>query len=159
VAVRNGPTYTQVLVPDEGPPVVAELAARVGGGHDAELCRAAVGVDLNTLAISAALGERIRRQRVAPQARADGACVRFLVAPPGELRAVGGLNDAFALPGVRGIRIYRRTGHVFGPLRRGSDRAGAILVVGESAEAALERADEAASLIRFDVVNAGTEVA
>jgi hypothetical protein len=40
---------------------------------------------------------------------------------------------------------------VFGPLRRGADRAGAILAVGDNAEDALAAADEAARLIRFDV--------
>jgi biotin carboxylase len=159
VGIETGPTYTQVLVPEDGAPLVGELAARLGGGHDAELCRVSVGVDLNSLAIDAALGERIPRQRLAPKARAEGSCVRFLVAPRGELRGVSGLEQAFSTEGVRGIRIYRRPGHVFGPLRRGSDRAGAILATGESAEDALERADEAARSIRFDVVQAGTEVA
>jgi biotin carboxylase len=160
VGVREGPTYTQVLVPDDGGvPVVGELAARLGGGHDAELCRAAVGVDLNELAIAAALGEPLRRQQVAPKARAGGACVKFLVAPRGLLRGVGGLEEAFALDGVLGIRVYRRAGHAFGTLRRGSDRAGAILAVGDDAEAALERAEEAANLIRFDVADEGAEVA
>jgi biotin carboxylase len=149
-----------VLVPDDGGvPVVGELAARLGGGHDAELCRAAVGVDLNELAIAAALGEPLRRQQVAPKARAGGACVKFLVAPRGLLRGVGGLEEAFALDGVLGIRVYRRAGHAFGTLRRGSDRAGAILAVGDDAEAALERAEEAANLIRFDVADEGAEVA
>ena len=37
-------------------PYVVEVAARLGGGHDAELCRAATGVDLNDLALSFALG-------------------------------------------------------------------------------------------------------
>ena len=58
VGVQDGPTYTQVLVGEDGP-VVGELAARLGGGHDAELCEAALGVDLNGLAIAAALGEEI----------------------------------------------------------------------------------------------------
>jgi len=159
VDVADGPTYTQVLVPEEGRPLVGELAARLGGGHDAELCRVAVGVDLNGLALDAALGEPVSRPRLAPQARAEGACIRFLVAPEGELRGVEGLEQAFAREGVRGIRIYRRAGHVFGPLRRGSDRAGAIMAVGDSPEDALRRADEAARLIRFDIVEAGTEVA
>jgi biotin carboxylase len=151
VGVRNGPTYTQVLVPEEGPPVVGELAARLGGGHDAELCRAAVGVDLNELTVAAALGEPVRRQQLAPRARAGGACIRFLVAPQGELHGVDGLEQAFGLDGVLGIRVYRRRGHVFGPLRRGADRAGAILAVGDTAQDALDLADEAARLIRFDV--------
>ena len=150
LGIAEGPTYTQVLVSDDGA-VVGELAARLGGGHDAELCRAALRVNLNQLAISAALGEQIQRNRVAPQARVGGACVRFLVPPPGELRRVSGLKDAFESEGVRGIRIYRKPGHVFGPLRSGADRAGAILVVGDSAEQALARADRAKDLVRFEV--------
>ena len=37
VGMRDGPSYTQVLVGQDGPRV-GELAARLGGGHDAELC-------------------------------------------------------------------------------------------------------------------------
>jgi len=151
LGITSGPTYTQVLVTGDRGGYVGELAARLGGGHDAELCRAALGVDLNGAAIDAALGEPLRRQQLAPKARVGGACVKFLVAPAGQLQGVEGLQDAFASEGVVGIRIYRRRGHVFEPLRRGSDRAGAILAVGDSAEKALARADAAAASIRFEV--------
>ena len=56
---RRGRRYTQVRLGPDGPRVV-EVAARLGGGHDAELCRAALGVDLNALALAAALGEAVR---------------------------------------------------------------------------------------------------
>jgi biotin carboxylase len=150
LGIEDGPTYTQVLVSEDGA-VVGELAARLGGGHDAELCRAALRVNLNQLAIAAALGEPIPPNRLAPQARVGGACIRFLVAPAGELRTVSGLKAAFETDGVRGIRIYRKSGHVFGPLRSGADRAGAILAVGSSADEALARADRAKRLVRFEV--------
>jgi biotin carboxylase len=150
VGIENGPSYTQVLVGPDGPRV-GELAARLGGGHDAELCRVALGVDLNGAAISAALGEEVPPPALAPVARVGGACVRFLVAPPGELREVTGVEEAFAEEGIRGIRIYRRPGHRFGELRRGADRAGAILAVGETREEALDRAARAEAMIRFEV--------
>ncbi len=150
VGIQNGPSYTQVLIGPEGPRV-GELAARLGGGHDAELCRVALGVDLNGAALSAALGQDVPPASLAPVARVGGACVRFLVAPPGELREVTGVEEAFAADGIRGIRIYRRPGHVFGELRRGADRAGAVLAVGDSREEALERAAKAETMIRFEV--------
>jgi biotin carboxylase len=150
VGIEAGPSYTQVLVGPEGARV-GELAARLGGGHDAELCRVALGVDLNGAALSAALGEDVPSSALAPVAQVGGACVRFLVAPPGELREVTGIEDAFALEGIRGIRIYRRPGHRFGELRRGADRAGAILAVGDSRGEALERASRAEAMIRFEV--------
>jgi hypothetical protein len=43
---------------------------------------------------------------------------------------------------------------VFGPLRRGGDRAGAVLAVGASREEALERAGRAAERIRFVTADA-----
>jgi biotin carboxylase len=150
VGIENGPSYTQVLVGPDGPRV-GELAARLGGGHDAELCRVALGVDLNGAALSAALGEEVPPASLAPVAKVGGACVRFLVAPPGELREVTGVQEAFALEGIRGIRIYRRPGHRFGGFRRGADRAGAVLAVGDSPEEALDRAAQAEATIQFEV--------
>jgi hypothetical protein len=50
--------------------------------------------------------------------------------------------------------VYREPGHVFGPFRRGADRAGAIIADGDSRDEALERADRAAALIRFQVSGA-----
>ena len=148
LGVEHGPTTAQVLLGDEEP-LLAKLSARVGGGHDAELCRAALGVDLNDLAVAAALGEEVQPQQLVAVAGVGGACVRFLVAPPGELREVRGVAEAFSVDGVRGIRVYRKQGHVFRRLRRASDRAGAILATGETLEEALGAADRAAARIRF----------
>ena len=151
--IENGPTYTQILATAEGPRVV-ELAARLGGGHDAELCRAALQVDLNELAMSAALGEEIDETLLVPRARAGGACVRFLVAPPGPLADVRGSEEASALDGIELVLVYRRPGFIFTPLRRGSDRAGAVVAVGESRAGAVSRAAAAAELIRFEIADA-----
>lgn len=149
LGITDGPTYTQILAGPEGPRV-AELAARLGGGHDAELCRAALNVDLNGLALRAALGEEITERALTPGARAGGACVRFLVPPEGTLAAVTGLDDALALDGIELARSYRAPGYEFGRLRRGADRAGAILAVGRDREEALARAAGAIDLIRFE---------
>ncbi len=154
VGIENGPVYVQLRLGRAGAQVV-ELAARVGGGHDAELCLAAIGVDLNGLAISAALGTAI--PPIEPRPR-GGACVRFLVAPPGALKQLEGVREAEALDGIDWVRVYREPGYVFVPLRRGADRAGAILAVGGSAEQALARADAAAARLRFETAGAGALV-
>ena len=54
----------------------------------------------------------------------------FLVAPEGVLLATEGVEEAEAVEGVEWARTYRRPGWQFGPLRRGADRAGAILATG-----------------------------
>jgi biotin carboxylase len=152
LGVLEGPTYTQIRLGHDGPRVI-ELAARLGGGHDAELVEVATGVSLNDLAIDFALGLPIRPawNDHVRAGRVGGACVLFLVAPPGELREVTGLGSAADVEGVRWVRIYRRPGWRFGPLERGADRAGAVLAVGASPDEALERARRAAEAVRFHV--------
>jgi biotin carboxylase len=149
LGIRNGPSYTQVRLGADGARVM-EVAARLGGGHDAELCEAALGADLNGLALAFALGERpgVDPTRAPPR---PGACVVFLVAPEGELMAMHGVEEACAVDGVLDVLLYRRPGHAFGPLRRGPDRAGAILAVGDSRDDALARAGRAAEAVRFEV--------
>jgi len=151
--VQDGPTYTQVLVGEDGPRV-GELAARLGGGHDAELCEAALGVHLNRLAIAAALGEKLYEGAFVPDEQEGGACIRFLVPEPGVLEAVEGLEEAERSPGVVWVRSYREPGHAFETLRRGGDRAGAVLAVGDSRKEAVQRATRAAERIRFLTSNA-----
>jgi biotin carboxylase len=150
LGVTDGPTYTQVVLGPDGPRVM-ELAARLGGGHDAELCEAALGIDLNGLALAAALGEPVEIPEPHP---AGGACVRFLVPPPGILEEVEGLEEALALDEILDARAYRAPGWRFGELRRGNDRAGFVLARGESRDDALARADCAAGVIRFRTAHA-----
>jgi biotin carboxylase len=150
LGIENGPSYTQLRIGREGPQVI-EVAARLGGGHDAELAKLALGVDLNGLALQAALGEPIWSAALQPTPEVGGAVVRFLRPPEGTLEEVYGVEEARAVEGVQNVRIYREPGHVFGPFLRGADRAGAVLAVGESRAEALDRADEAAGLIRFEI--------
>jgi biotin carboxylase len=150
LGITDGPTYMQLRIGPDGPKVV-EVAARLGGGHDAELCRAALGVDLNGLALAAALGEQLA---VPPARPGSGACVRFLVPPEGVLQEIEGLEDALAVEGVVDAGVYRVPGYVFGPFRRGADRAGFVLARGESRDGALARADRAAQRIRFYTADA-----
>ena len=128
-----------------------EVAARLGGGHDAELVQAVTGIDLNGLTIDAAVGAAL----VVPghEPRVGGAVTKFLVAPPGVLERVEVPDD---LAGIEQVRIYREPGYVHTPLRRGADRAGALLATGDSRDEALARANAAADRIRFVTADAGS---
>jgi biotin carboxylase len=148
LGIGAGPSYTQLRIGPDGPQVI-EVAARLGGGHDAELVQAATGVDLNGLAIAAAFAEPVAVPR--PSKEVGGAVTRFLIAPPGALERV---DVPDGLDGVESVRVYRQPGYVFSPLRRGADRAGAVLAVGDSRAEAVARGDAAAEAIRFVVGSA-----
>jgi len=149
LGVENGPSYIQLRIGPDGPQVI-EVAARLGGGHDAELVQAATGVDLNGLALDAAVGLKPAVPPATPVV--GGAVTKFLIAPPGVLDHVEVPDD------LERVRIYRERGYVFAPLRRGADRAGAVLAVGSSREEAVARADAAADRIRFVTADAGAVV-
>ena len=155
LGIENGPSYTQLRITPDGPQVV-EVAARLGGGHDAEHCHAALAVNLNEFALRAALGEEIDPAALVPQPQAGGASTVFLTAEPGELEAIEGIEDAEAVNGVLRVRAYRRLGFAVGELRHGADRLGAVQAVGGSRDEALERARAAAALVRFRTARAGT---
>jgi biotin carboxylase len=152
LGIEQGPSYVQIIAGTRGP-LLSELAARLGGGHDAEMVEAALGVGLNALALAAALGEPVDRAELVPRARTGGACTRFLVAPEGVLVAVRGVEEASGHEGIKRVRIYREPGHLFTPLLSRSDRAGAVLALGRDRQEALKRAREAADLIRFEVTD------
>ena len=134
---RDGPTYTQVRRRRPRRRSVVELAARLGGGHDAELCAAVLGVDLNELALAAALGEPVAGERLRPdRARPAAASSGSSSAPPGELTASTGLRrrrrsrassgcGSTAQPGaVLGTAAARVGPRRRGPRRRGDARGG-----------------------------------
>ena len=109
IGIVNGASYTQLRVGEDGP-VAIEVAARLGGGHDAELVHAVRGVDLAALAIRFALGEPVAvPETVDDPSRAAG-CVVFLVPPEGTLEETEGLAEAAAVEGVEWVRVYRRSG-------------------------------------------------
>ena len=141
LGIENGPSYTQLRIGPDGPQV-SEVAARLGGGHDSELVQAVTGVDLNGLALDAALGNELVLTQHKPLV--GGAVTRFLVAPPGVLESVD-------VPEGLEARIYREPGYVFTPLRRGSDRAGAVFVTADSRDEAVAQAESAAAAITFHV--------
>src|SRR4249920_1741798 len=138
LGIQDGASVTQLRIGPDGPRVQG-VSARTGGGHEGELCRAALGVDLNGLALAAALGEPISERRLRPRRRVGGACVLFLTGA-GEAE---GLEAAESAPVIEWARDYR-----------GSDRAGAVLATGESRAQALERATQAAECVRFRAADA-----
>ena len=140
LGIVDGPSYVQLILSAGGPKVV-EVAARLGGGHDSEICRTAVGVDLAAAAVRSALGEPVDPAALVPH-RNGAAVVEFLAAPPGELVRASGPPE---------VCFYDRPGHVYGQLRIATDRAGYVLATGPDRAHALRDAAQAVDAVRFEV--------
>ncbi len=140
LGIGAGPWYVQVILGPDGPRIV-EVAARLGGGHDSELVKLTTGVDLARAAVLAALGRPVSAADVTP-APAGAGVIEFLEAPLGRLVQAAGPAEA---------SFYHAGGHVYGPIRIATDRAGYVLAGGATRDDALARAAAAAAAVRFEV--------
>jgi biotin carboxylase len=150
---RRGPCYSQVGV---GVGVGArgcflfETAARLGGGFDADVTRLASGVDLYDRLLGVAFGDAaLERQGVVGPVR-RAAIAKFLVARPGAVRAVRGLDEARAIRGVDDVQAFVGAGGRVWPLTDSAKRAAYALAHGATRTEANARADEALELVSID---------
>jgi biotin carboxylase len=158
----RGPCYSQVALfkpaeranhADSGC-VLFETAARLGGGFDADVTRLASGVDLYDRVLGVALGDaELENQGVVAEAH-GGAVAKFLVAPPGSVRAVRGLDEARAIAGVDDAEVFVPVGGHVLPLTDSAKRAAYVLAHGNTRAVAVERADAALRCIQVETEQA-----
>lgn len=145
----RGPCYSQVGVGARGS-FLFETAARLGGGFDADVTRLASGVDLYDRLLGVALGDPdLERQGVVGPTY-GGAIAKFLVARPGAVRAIHGLDEARAVEGVTDAEVFVTVGGRVHPLTDSAKRAAYALAWGDTREEATARADEALSRVAID---------
>ncbi len=145
----RGPCYSQVALGERGC-FLFETAARLGGGFDADVTRLASGVDLYDRVLGVALGDRDLERQGAVAGAHGGAIAKFLVARPGPVRAVRGLDEAGALAGVDDAQVFVPVGGRVLPLTDSAKRAAYALAHGAARAEAAARADAALSTIVID---------
>ena len=134
-------------------PKIVEIGARLGGDRIAtHLTPLSTGVNLVRATILIALGQI---PDVVPS-RSRGAAVRYFhAAGCGILDSVEGLDSFSSLPGLELLYPASerdgplRPGFVIGEIRSSLDRYGHVLFSGDSAAQASERAEQAASMVKF----------
>lgn len=148
----RGPCYSQAVMSPGGKCVLFETAARLGGGFDADVTRLASGVDLYDRLLGVALGDAAleRQGPVAPPHAA--AIAKFLVAPPGRVVAVRGLEEARSLEGVEDVQVFVRVGGRVMPLTDSAKRAAYALASGAARGQATARADAALARVYVETL-------
>jgi biotin carboxylase len=130
--------------------VLFETAARLGGGFDADVTRLASGVDLYDRVLGIAVGDPSLEYQGQTEAPHAAALVKFLVAAPGRVRAVRGLDAARALVGVDDAEVFVAVGGEVLPLTDAAKRAAYVLAHGPSRAEACARADAALELLHIE---------
>jgi biotin carboxylase len=145
----RGPCYSQVALGPAGC-FLYETAARLGGGFDADVTRLVSGVDLYDRLLGVALGDAALEAQGVTGPRHRAAIAKFLVARPGAVAAIAGLDEARALDGVDDAQVFVRAGGRVMPLTDSAKRAAYVLAHGSTREQAVARADGALDRIRID---------
>ncbi|MGH7294304.1 MAG: hypothetical protein ACRELB_05200, partial [Polyangiaceae bacterium] len=145
----RGPCYSQVAF-GPGGCVLFETAARLGGGFDADVTRLASGVDLYDRVLGVALNDgALERQGVVGPSH-GGAIAKFLVAKPGGVRRVTGLEAARMGDGVDDVEVFVPVGGRVLPLTDSAKRAAYVLCHGATRAEATARADHALGHVHID---------
>ena len=146
---RRGPCYSQVGLGPSGC-ILFETAARLGGGFDADVTRLASGVDLYERLLGVAFGDTAAENKGPTSAPHSAAIAKFLVARPGIVRGVYGLDAAQSLDGVDDAQVFVPVGGRVMPLTDSAKRAAYVLTHGGTRGEAIERADAALARIRIE---------
>jgi biotin carboxylase len=145
----RGPCYTQVAVGPKGS-FVFETAARLGGGFDADVTKLASGVDLYERVLGVAIADASVERQGPTGPSYGGAIAKFLVAKPGIVSAIHGLDEARALAGVDDAEVFVPVGGRVMPLTDSAKRAAYVLARGPTREAATSIADRALSALHIE---------
>jgi len=152
----RGPCYSQVALAESGCRLF-ETAARLGGGFDADVTKLASGVDLYERVLGVAIGDAGLEGQSVVAPRHGGAIAKFLVAQPGQVRAVRGLAEARRIEGVDDAQVFAPVGGHVLPLTDAAKRAAYALAHGISRDEATARADAALARIQIDTGDARAE--
>lgn len=147
LGLETGPVHAELRWND-GEPAIIELAARPIGGLCARSLRFAGELSLEDVVVRHALGSPVPAREHA----ASG--VMMIPVParvPSALRAVDGVDDARAVPGVGDVVISTRIGETLIPLPEGSHYTGFIFASGDSPAAVEGALRTAAKQLRFTV--------
>lgn len=148
VGLVEGPAHTEVVLTDRGPRIV-ETHCRPGGDGIVELVRLAVGLDVHQMIFDWLAGCRLSLD---VPAASRAAATWFLTSEPGTVSSVGGVREALSMDGVTEAYVTVTAGESIGELRSSLDRSGAVIATGDTAEEALQRAQEAVGRLEVTVI-------
>jgi len=150
VGVDNAPTHSEVLVTENGPKLI-EIGCRGGGFYVfTRLVEAVSGYDIVGNWTRLCAGDPVEEVVV----KKKGAVLRFMIASPGRVNAVHGLEESNRIDGVQAGSFYS-TGEHLPEFRNDGTRSGWMITTGKDRSEALKKADLVSRTVWFDTVVPG----
>ena len=132
----------------EGVPYLVECAGRFPGDGIPMLIERAYPIQLPQHYYAIMRGET---PPPLPQSAECGTAVRFLLADPGVVLSVDGVEESESVPGVLHTSVGLRPGDTVRELRSSWDRAGSVMAVGSTSGEAMKIATEALAQLRIEI--------
>lgn len=144
IGLREGPVHAELRINPDGVWLI-ELAGRSIGGLCSSVLEFGAGVNLEEIILRHAVG--LPR----PDRTATGAAGVMMIPIPkgGMLRAIHGVDEARAVPGVTGVEMTAKVNHPLVPLPEGSSYLGFIFARGATPVAAELALREAHHRLQF----------
>jgi biotin carboxylase len=148
IGLVHGPVHAELRLPQDGRPVVIEIAGRSIGGLCSRTLRFGLGISLEELLLRHALGEDV--ESLARESRAAG--VMMIPIPrAGVLEEVEGLDRARSVGGIEAIEITAPRGRDLVPLPEGGSYLGFIFARGAEPGEVERALREAHAHLRVDI--------
>lgn len=165
IGLQTGPIHAELRVNAQGPWML-EIAGRSIGGLCGRTLRfgfeqgtakedgaGARGITLEELIVRQACGLPWREAVQGSTARGMASGVMMIPIPEaGQLRAVAGVEDAQAVPGIEGVEISVALHHTVTPLPEGESYLGFIFARGDTPAAVEEALRAAHARLHFEIV-------
>jgi biotin carboxylase len=147
LGLREGPVHAELRINDDGVWLI-EMAGRSIGGLCSTVLEFGTGVSLEELILLHAVGFPLPSVE-----RAGGAAGVMMIPIPkgGMLRAVSGIEETRAIPGVTGVEITSPLNQPVTPLPEGASYLGFIFARGETPEDAEQTLREAHARLEFRI--------
>jgi biotin carboxylase len=138
VGLRQGASHTEIKLTADGPKVI-EGHNRIGGDRIVDLLEAAYNVDFELLTVGWPFGRC--EALPGPPAPVQAAATRFLVAEPGTVVELTGVDEVRAHPNVLALDVTVAPGSVIGHTSNW-DRCGQIIAVERDTDAAVRLCEQ-----------------
>ena len=153
LGIQRGVAKGDVVISQNGTPMIIEMAARLSGGDFSEsLIPLGCGVNIVKAAIQIAIGNEPDVSELSDKWE-KAVANRYFFGVPGKIVSIQGLEEARSLPWIRKLEVYVKPGDLIGQIKFHAKRLGVFTVVAQSRDEVLERVRQVYDLIRFEIAS------
>jgi biotin carboxylase len=151
MGIDEGIIKGDLVIDQNGEPLIIELAARLSGGwFSTHQIPAATGVDLVNAVMSSALGLTVNEDELLPKF-SKATAVRYFFPPEGKILSIKGFDEVSTSKGVMKCDLFRKVGDFQPKVLKHPDRFGYVLVSAEARMDALNLVSNAMSKLNIEI--------